>query len=143
MLVRAQELDDVATDPRLDAGARAYKTTAFYLFIFITIFIFSMIADLQGSVNFLMELETLTLSEVSQKGKDKYRMISLMPGIQYMAQMHLSTEKELMDMENHCFLESHGPTTCRGHLKVIALQGQLVNLGQENFLCLRDAPWRA
>ena len=28
-----------------------------------------------------MELETLILSEVSQKEKDKYRMISLMSGI--------------------------------------------------------------
>jgi len=28
-----------------------------------------------------MELETLTLSEVSQKEKDKYRMISLLSGI--------------------------------------------------------------
>ena len=28
-----------------------------------------------------MELETLILSEVSQKEKDKFRMISLIPGI--------------------------------------------------------------
>ena len=28
-----------------------------------------------------MELETFTLSEVSQKGKDKYHRISLIPGI--------------------------------------------------------------
>ena len=41
-----------------------------------------------------MELETLILSEVSQKEKDKYHMISLISGIQYKAQMTLSTEKK-------------------------------------------------
>ena len=46
-----------------------------------------------------MELEILILSEVSQKEKDKYHMISLTSGIQYMAQMNLSTEK-IMDWEN-------------------------------------------
>ena len=46
-----------------------------------------------------MELETLILSEVSQKEKDKYHMISLISGIYYMAQMNLSTEKKLMDLE--------------------------------------------
>ena len=46
-----------------------------------------------------MELETLILSEV-QKEKDKYHMISLISGISDMAQMNLSTEKKLMDMEN-------------------------------------------
>ena len=45
-----------------------------------------------------MELETLTLSELSQKEKDKYHMI--LHGIHYMAQMNLSTEKKLMDLEN-------------------------------------------
>ena len=38
------------------------------------------------------ELETLILSEVSQKEKDKYRMISLICGIYNMAQMILSTK---------------------------------------------------
>ena len=47
-----------------------------------------------------MELETLILSEVHQKEKDKYRMISLIFGIDYMAQMKLSTEKKIMDLEN-------------------------------------------
>ena len=47
-----------------------------------------------------MELETLILSEVSQKEKDKYHMISLISGILYMAQMKLSTEKKIMDLEN-------------------------------------------
>ena len=42
-----------------------------------------------------MELETLILSEASQKEKDKYH-ISLI----YRAQMNLSTEKKIMDLEN-------------------------------------------
>ena len=41
-----------------------------------------------------MELETLILSEVSQKEKDKYHMISLISGIKYTSQMNLSTEKK-------------------------------------------------
>ena len=45
-----------------------------------------------------MELETLILSEVSQKEKDKYHMISLITGIKYTAQMNLSTEKKIMDL---------------------------------------------
>ena len=45
-----------------------------------------------------MELETLILSDVSQKEKDKYHMILLLSGIQYMAQMNLSAEKEIMDL---------------------------------------------
>ena len=47
-----------------------------------------------------MELETPILSEVSQKEKDKYHMISLISGIYYKAQMNLSTEKKIMDLEN-------------------------------------------
>ena len=46
-----------------------------------------------------MELEILILSEVSQKEKDKYHMISLTYRISYMAQMKLSTEKKVMDLE--------------------------------------------
>ena len=46
-----------------------------------------------------MELETLILSEVRRKEKDKYYIISLISGTQYMAQMNLSTEKKIMDME--------------------------------------------
>ena len=46
-----------------------------------------------------MELETLILSEVSQKEKDKYHVISLISRIYYVAQMHLSEEKKLMDLE--------------------------------------------
>ena len=47
-----------------------------------------------------MELETVILSEVSQKEKDKYHMISLISGIYYTAQMNFSTEKKIMDLEN-------------------------------------------
>ena len=47
-----------------------------------------------------MELETLTLREISQKEKDKYHMIALISGILHMAQMKLSTEKKITDLEN-------------------------------------------
>ena len=47
-----------------------------------------------------MEIETLILSEISQKEKDKYHMISLISGISYTAQMNLSTEKKIMDLQN-------------------------------------------
>ena len=47
-----------------------------------------------------MELETLILSEVNQKEKDKYNMISQISGIEYTAQKKLSAEKKLIDMEN-------------------------------------------
>ena len=46
-----------------------------------------------------VELETVILSEVSQKQKDKYYMISLIWNLIY-AQINLSTEKKLMDLEN-------------------------------------------
>ena len=46
-----------------------------------------------------MELETLILSEISQKDKDKYYMISLITGIQYTTQMNISTEKKIMDLK--------------------------------------------
>ena len=41
-----------------------------------------------------MELENLILSEMSQKDKDKYHMISLITGIYYPAQMNISSEKK-------------------------------------------------
>ena len=47
-----------------------------------------------------MEAETLILSEVSQKDKDKYHTISLISGIYYMAQLNLSTAEKIMDLEN-------------------------------------------
>ena len=45
------------------------------------------------------ELETFILNEIHQKEKDKYHMTSLITGILYLAQMNLSTEKKIMDME--------------------------------------------
>ena len=47
-----------------------------------------------------MELETLILSKVSQKDKDKYHMILLISGVKHMAQMNLSTEKKIIGLEN-------------------------------------------
>ena len=41
-----------------------------------------------------IQLEILILSEVSQKEKDKYQMISLICGIQNMAQMNLSAKQK-------------------------------------------------
>ena len=41
-----------------------------------------------------MQPEIITLSEVSQKEKDKYRIISLICGIQNMTQMNLSMEQK-------------------------------------------------
>ena len=41
--------------------------------------------------------------------KDKYHMISLISGIYYMAQMNLSTEKKIMDLENrHVVAQAEG-----------------------------------
>ena len=54
-----------------------------------------------------MELETLILSEVSQKKKDKY-MISLISGILYRTPMKLSTEKKIIDMENRLVVAEWG-----------------------------------
>uniref|UniRef100_A0A8W4FQK3 DUF1725 domain-containing protein n=1 Tax=Sus scrofa TaxID=9823 RepID=A0A8W4FQK3_PIG len=45
-----------------------------------------------------MELETLVLSEISQKEKDKYHVTYLESNIQQ--KMKLSTEKKLMDIAN-------------------------------------------
>ena len=46
-----------------------------------------------------MKLETLILSEVSPKEKDKYHVVSLISEIYCTAQMNLSTEKEIMDLQ--------------------------------------------
>uniref|UniRef100_A0A8W4FMT1 DUF1725 domain-containing protein n=1 Tax=Sus scrofa TaxID=9823 RepID=A0A8W4FMT1_PIG len=53
-----------------------------------------------------MELETLILSELSQK--DKYHMISLISGIYYKAQMNLSAEKKIMDFQNRLVVAKGG-----------------------------------
>ena len=44
-----------------------------------------------------MELETLILSQASQKDKDKYYMTSLLTGILYIAQVNISTEEKIME----------------------------------------------
>ena len=36
---------------------------------------------------------------MSQKDKDKYHMISLITGIEYPAEMNISSEKKIMDLE--------------------------------------------
>ena len=48
-----------------------------------------------------MELETLILSEVSLKEKDKYHMLSLISG---KAQMNLSTKKKIIDWRTDLWL---------------------------------------
>ena len=75
-----------------------------------------------------MELETLMLSEVSQKEKDKYHMISFISGIQYMAQMNLSTEKKLMDLENR-------PVVAKGEGEGVGWTGSL------GFIDRNDCIW--
>ena len=40
-----------------------------------------------------------TWVEISQKVKDKYHMISLITGIEYPAQMNISSEKKIMDLK--------------------------------------------
>ena len=67
-----------------------------------------------------MELETLTLSEVSQKKKDKYHMISLISDIKYMAQMNLPTEKKIMDLENRLVV-AQGNGDCVGGIGSLGL----------------------
>ena len=51
-----------------------------------------------------LELDILILSKVNQKEKDKCRIVSLISGIQHMAQMNLPTEKK----QSH----GHGEQTC-------------------------------
>ena len=76
------------------------------------------------SVVIWMELETLIVSEENQKEKDKYQMISLISGIQYMAQMNLSTEKK----ETH----GQGEQTC-------GFPGEGEGVGRTGSLSLVDA----
>jgi len=47
-----------------------------------------------------MGLEPITLSEVSQKGKEKYRAIALVCGTYTKTQMNQSTKHRLTDIEN-------------------------------------------
>ena len=73
-----------------------------------------------------MELETLILSEVNQKEKDKYQMILLISGIEYMTQMNLSTEKKHMDLEN----------------RLVVANGEREGVGWTGSLGLIDANYR-
>jgi len=72
-----------------------------------------------------MDLETLILSEGSQKEKDKYHMISLISGIQYKAQMNVFTEKKIMDLEN----------------RLVVANGQVEEVGWIGSLALIDADY--
>ena len=71
-----------------------------------------------------MALKILILSEVGQKEKDKHHMISLICGIQYIAQMNLSTEKK----QPH----GHGEQT-------YACEGEGEGMGWTGSLGLADA----
>ena len=70
-----------------------------------------------------IELETLILSEIIHKDKDKHHMISLITGIQYTAQMNISTEKKIMDLEN----------------RLVATQGEREGVGWIENLGLTEA----
>ena len=54
-----------------------------------------------------MELENIILSEMSQKDKDKYHMISP-------AQMNISSEKKIMDLEKRLWLPDGRGRECEG-----------------------------
>ena len=52
-----------------------------------------------------MQTESLLLSEVGQKEKDKYHKISLISGMEHKVQMNLSTEKKkLKDLQTDLWL---------------------------------------
>ena len=56
-----------------------------------------------------MQLESLILSEVGQKEKDKYHMISLIHEIYNMAEMNLSqNSNRLSDLENKLLVGCQG-----------------------------------
>ena len=65
----------------------------------------------------------MQLSEVSQKEKDKYHIISLISGILYTAQMNLSTEKKIIDLEN----------------RLVAVQREREGVGRIRSMGLMDA----
>ena len=79
--------------------------------------------DIMPFVATWMELENLILSEMSQKDKDKYHMISVITGIQYTAQMNISTEEKITDLEN----------------RLVAAQGERKGVGGIRSLGLLDA----
>ena len=55
-----------------------------------------------------MQLEIIILSEVSQKEKDKYHMISLIYGIQDMTQMNLFMKETHRHREQTCGCQELG-----------------------------------
>ena len=57
-----------------------------------------------------MQLEMIILSEVSQKEKDKYHMLSLICGIQNMMQMNLSMQQK----QSHGYREQTGGRVLSG-----------------------------
>ena len=71
-----------------------------------------------------IELETLLLSEVSQKEKEKYHVIPPISGNRAMAQLNLSTEKKQ--------IHGHGGQTC-------GCQGRVEEMGWTSNLGLVDA----
>ena len=69
-----------------------------------------------------MQLKILILSEISQKEKEKYHIISPISGIQNIAQMNLPTEqKQTTDMKTDLWLpRGRGRTVgCTGSLELI------------------------
>ena len=55
-----------------------------------------------------IDLEIITVSEISQKEKDKYHMVSLICGISNMAQMNLSTKQKATHREQTCGCQGGG-----------------------------------
>ena len=69
----------------------------------------------------MTELEILILNEVGQKEKDKYHMISHIWTLIYVitAQMNLSTEKKIIDMENRFVVAKGEGVRWTGNLGLI------------------------
>ena len=55
-----------------------------------------------------MNLESITLNEVSQKEKGKYHIVSFMYGIYNMSQMNLSMEQKQTHIENRIVVAKVG-----------------------------------
>ena len=82
--------------------------------------------------------QTLILSEVSQKEKDKYYMISLISGISYTVQMNLSTEKKNRGLEEQtcAFQEGRGGSGMDWEFGVNGCKLLLLEwIGNEILLC--------
>ena len=68
-----------------------------------------------------MELETLTLSEVSQKEKDKYHMISHIWNLTYGTKETFHRKQKIMDLENRLVVakEKGEGVGCTGSLGLV------------------------